>query len=265
MIGILQGRLTYSKKKLQWFPKKPLEEFSIAQKLKYNYIEFFAEKNINKKNPIWSDVGIKNYNKYAKKNNLLKYSFCDDYYIKNDLSKKKTYSYALKILKRLSLLKIKKYIIPLYGKSFINKNNKKGIIKNLSYISRICSDYKIELLFESNMAPQKFIELKKVICNENCYFVFDTGNRICLKRNFEEDIILLGKNIKHIHLKDKNHLKKNVVIGKGLVDFNLLFFFLKKINYRGNFTVESQRGNNIFNQAKKNYLFFKDLIKRHKI
>ena len=89
MIGIFQGRLTYSKKKLQWFPKKPLEEFSIAQKLKYNYIEFFAEKNINKKNPIWSDVGIKNYNKYAKKNNLLKYSFCYDYYIKNYLSKKK--------------------------------------------------------------------------------------------------------------------------------------------------------------------------------
>jgi hypothetical protein len=53
MIGVLQGRLTYSGKKLQCFPEDPFREFSIAAKLKYNFIEFFAERNINKNNPIW--------------------------------------------------------------------------------------------------------------------------------------------------------------------------------------------------------------------
>jgi len=265
MIGILQGRLTYTKKKLQWFPKDPLKEFPIAKKLKYNFIEFFAEKNINKKNPIWSDDGIRNYNKYTRKNNLLIYSFCDDYYITNDLSKKETFNYALKILKRVHLLKIKKYIIPLYGKSFLLPRNKKGILKNISRISKICSNYKIELLLESNMSPQTFMDLKEKICHKNCYFLFDTGNRIVLQRNFEKDIMLFGKNIKHIHLKDKDYLKKNVIIGNGLMNFDLLFSYLKKINYKGNFTIESQRGNNILKQSKKNYNFFKNLIKKHKL
>ena len=265
MIGILQGRLTYTKKKLQWFPKDPLKEFPIAKKLKYNFIEFFAEKNINKKNPIWSDDGIRNYIKYTRKNNLLIYSFCDDYYITNDLSKKKTFNYALKILKRVRLLKIKKYIIPLYGKSFLLPSNKKGIIKNISRISKICSNYKIKLLLESNMSPQTFMDIKEKISHKNCYFLFDTGNRIVLQRDFEKDIMLFGKNIKHIHLKDKNYLKKNVIIGNGLVNFDLFFSYLKKINYKGNFTIESQRGNDILKQSKKNYDFFKNLVRKYKL
>ena len=185
MIGIIQGRLTYTKKKLQWFPKNPLREFALAKKLNYDFIEFFAEKNINKKNPIWSNAGIKNYIKEAQKNKLKIYSFCDDYYIKNYLGNKKTLNYALNIIKRLKLLKVKKYIIPLYGKSFLNKKNKQNAIKNISHIGKICIKYKIELLLESNMSPKNFFEIKKKILHKNCFFLFDTGNRVTLKRNFD--------------------------------------------------------------------------------
>ena len=98
--------------------KKSIKRICDSKKLNYDFIEFFAEKNINKKNPIWSDAGIKNYIKEAQKNKLKIYSFCDDYYIKNYLGNKKTLNYAINIIKRLKLLKIKKYIIPLYGKVF---------------------------------------------------------------------------------------------------------------------------------------------------
>ena len=83
------------------------------------------------------------------------------------------------------------------------------------------------------MSPQTFMDLKEKICHKNCYFLFDTGNRIVLQRNFEKDIMLFGKDIKHIHLKDKDYLKKNVIIGNGLMNFDLLFSYLKKINYKG--------------------------------
>ena len=219
----------------------------------------------NKKNPIWSNEGIKKYVKEAKKNKLKIYSFCDDYYIKNNLSKKKTLNYALNIIKRLKLLKIKKYIIPLYGKSFLNKKNKLNAIKNISHIGKICSKYKIELLIESNMSPQNFFEIKNKIFHKNCFFLFDTGNRVILKRSFQKDINSFGKEIKHIHLKDKNKFKKNVIIGRGLVNFDLLFSNLKKINYKGSFSIESQRGYDIPKQASKNYLFFKKLVNKYKL
>ncbi len=96
------------------------------------------------------------------------------------------------------------------------------------------------------------------------YLVFDTGNRINLKRNMYDEMQLFKKHIKHIHIKDKNNLKKNVKLSYGNVDFNLLFKTLKKIRYKGNFTIESTRDNNpIFtakknlNFIKKNYFFFK--------
>lgn len=265
MIGVIQGRLTYSGKKLQCFPKDPFKEFNIAAKIKYDFIEFFAERNINKKNPIWSNEGIKKYAKSARLNNIKIYSFCDDYFINHSLSKKKTLIYALRILKRINILKIKKYIIPLYGRSFVNSENKKKIAKNLSTIAKACSSYKIQLLLESNMSPKKFNSIKEIIKSNNCFFLFDSGNRIVLKRDFFLDLQLFGRNIRHIHLKDKNNLKKNVMIGEGMVDFDLFFSYLKKIKYKGSFSIESQRGSNIFKQAKKNYIFFKNLIKKHKI
>lgn len=265
MLGIIQGRLTYSGNKLQAFPKNPFEEFKIASKIKYDFIEFFAERNINKNNPIWSDEGIKNYIKLARLNNIKIYSFCDDYFIKNSLAKKKTLTYGLKVLKRIKLLKIKKYIIPLYGKSLLNSKNEKKIIKNLSVIIKFCNIYNIELLLESNMSPKKFDEIKKGIKSNNCFFLFDTGNRVVLKRDFFLDLQSFGTNIRHIHLKDKNNFKKNVIIGKGLVNFDLFFFYLKKIKYKNSFSIESQRGTNIFDQAKKNYNFFQNLIKKYKI
>jgi sugar phosphate isomerase/epimerase len=265
MIGVTQGRLTHSGKKLQCFPKDPFEEFNIAAKIKYDFIEFFAERNVNKNNPIWSNEGIKKYIKVARLNNIKIYSFCDNYFISHSLSKKKTLLYTLRILKRINLLKIKKYIIPLYGKSYVNSKNEKKIVKNLSTIAKECSNRKIQLLLESNMPPKKFKSIKENIESNNCYFLFDSGNRAVLKKNFFLDLQLFGRNIRHIHLKDKNNFKKNVIIGEGIVDFDLFFSYLKKIKYKGSFSIESQRGHNILKQAKKNYNFFKNLIKKHKI
>ena len=51
MLGIVQGRLTYAGKKLQVFPKDPFKEFSIASNIGYDFVEFFSERDLNKKNP----------------------------------------------------------------------------------------------------------------------------------------------------------------------------------------------------------------------
>ena len=265
MLGIVQGRLSYAGKTLHSFPKKPFQEFSIASKIGYNFIEFFSERNVNKKNPIWSTKSINKYIEVAKLNKIKIYSFCDDYVINHSLASLKTRNMALKTIERIQRLNIKIYILPLYGRSLINSKNRYKIYKNLSIIAKSCEEYKIELLVESNMTPEQFNEVKKNISSKNCFFLFDSGNRITLKRNFALDIELFGKNIKHIHLKDKNIYKKNVIVGKGSVDFELLFSTLKKIKYKGSFAIESQRGTDIEAQAKKNYLFFKNLIKKYKI
>ncbi len=263
MLGIVQGRLSYSGRKLQFFPQNPFREFRLASKIGYEFIEFFGERTKNNKNPLWSDSGIKKYKIISKKNNIKIYSFCDDYIINHPLSGKKTMDEIIKTLQRLNKLKIKKYILPLYGKSKINSQNKNNTYKNLSLISKFCKKNNIELLLESNMTPNQFQILKKNINSKNCFFLFDTGNRVLLKRNQVNDIYKFKNDIRHIHLKDKNMFNKNVIIGDGKVDFKSIFIALKKINYRGSFAVESQRGKRIEHQATKNFIFFKKLIKRY--
>jgi sugar phosphate isomerase/epimerase len=265
MLGIVQGRLSFAGKKLQAFPKDPFIEFKIASKIGYDFIEFFSEKILNKQNPIWSNKGIEKYIKITKLNKIKIYSFCDNYIIGHTLASSKTIDNLLNTITRLNKLNIKKYILPLYGKSLINHKNKNKIYKNLAIVAKACEKNKIELLLESNMTPKKFNKLKKSISSKNCFFLFDSGNRITLKSNFEEDIKSFGNNIKHVHLKDKNFNKKNVIIGNGKVNFELLFSTLKKIKYKGSFAIESQRGLDIESQAKKNYLFFKNLINKYKL
>ncbi|MDB3947329.1 hypothetical protein N9404_04480, partial [Candidatus Pelagibacter sp.] len=119
MLGIYQGRLSFSGKKLQCFPKKPLNEFKLASKIGYDFIEFFAENIKNKNNPIWTTKGIKKYIDASKKNNQKIYSFCDEYIINHSISNKNTLNEIFNTINQLSKLKVKKYILPLYGKSFI--------------------------------------------------------------------------------------------------------------------------------------------------
>jgi sugar phosphate isomerase/epimerase len=263
MLGIIQGRLSFAERKLQSFPKNPIKEFKLASKIGYNFIEFFGERVKNNKNPIWSNSGIKKYIKHSKEKNIKIFSFCDDYIINHSLASIKTFSAIVNTLDRLKKLKIKKYILPLYGSSKLNKKNKKKFYENISKISKLCSKQNIQLLLESNMSPKEFEKLKKKISAKNCFFLFDTGNRVLLKKNLVKDIYEFKNNIKHIHLKDKNIHNKNVIIGEGMVNFETVFAALKKIKYKESFTIESQRGKNIEFQATKNFIFFKKLIKQY--
>ena len=89
----------------------------------------------------------------SKKNNQKIYSFCDEYIINHSISNKNTLNEIFNTINQLSKLKVKKYILHLYGKSFITKKNEDKIYKNISIISKICKTKKIELLIESNMSP----------------------------------------------------------------------------------------------------------------
>ena len=259
LIGIVQGRLSKSpKKRLQYFPKNWQNEFISASELGYNFIEFFSERKFNKYNPVWFSKGIREYKSLAKKNNLRILNFCDDFIISNSIIKKKTQNYLFKLLKNLNKLQIKNLILPMYGKSNLNDRNYFQYINILKKLVK--KSKKIKILIESNISPSEFIELKKKINSKKISFLFDTGNRINLKRNMYNDFIELSDHIEHIHIKDKNRMKQNVRLNTGLVNFKKFFKILKKKKYRKSFTFETTRNGNPILTAKKNIKFLKKYL-----
>jgi sugar phosphate isomerase/epimerase len=260
MIGIVQGRLSVApKNRLQYFPNKYEQEFELAKKINFDYIEFFAERQFNPKNPIWSKSKLNNYIQLSRKNKLKIYTFCDDYIIENSIIRKKTHKYLIKLIKNLSLLGIKKLILPFYEKSEINEKNFFQICTSLKFIYLFCKAKKIKLLIESNVTPELFHKIKKNT-SMNIFLVFDTGNRVNLESDMYDDIEKFGSEIDHIHIKDKNKFDKNVLLGSGNVDFKLLFKKLNKIKYRNSFTIESTRETNPVQAALKNFNFVKKFI-----
>ena len=67
LIGIVQGRLSISpKNRLQFFPKNWRKEFELANRVGFDFIEFFTERKKNKSNPVWD---VKKLDEYKKKVN----------------------------------------------------------------------------------------------------------------------------------------------------------------------------------------------------
>ena len=260
-IGIVQGRLTVSKE-LQSFPKKPFREFDLAKKLGYNFIELFTERKFNRKNPIWSLESRERLKKIAKSNNLTLLTACDNHIISSGFNKKYLI-YVRRLIKNLSKLKIKKFIIPLEGKAEVSSLNLKKTILFLNKISQICYKEKINyLLIESNIDFNTFQNIRNSIKRKNIFFLYDLGNRVNFYKNVFLDILKFGNNIKQIHIKDKDSYNKNVLIGKGNVDFKAAFRAIKKISQKNlSFAFENNRGKNPLITARKNINFFKKLIK----
>ena len=263
-LGFIQGRLSRppSRKILQYFPQKSWKkEFYLANKLDLGYIEYFGERIFNNKNPIWDQKSLVEISKLAKKNKLINYSFCDDFFINNNFTNFNNFDvYYDRILKNLSKIKIKVYVLALFEKSALRKSNLNRYVNRLKTLSNSLKKKNIKLALETNLSAKLIKKLIKITKSKNIFIVYDTGNRL-KKNNLQyNEIIELKKHICHFHLKDKNWKGDNVVLGSGSVNFSKIFKAVKKIKYKGKFTFETNRGNNPIITMKKNQELIKSIL-----
>lgn len=261
--GIMQGRLTKTKPDiLQKFPVNWSKEFNLIKKTSLDYIEFFTEKKFNKKNPLWSKVGIKKIKKKISKVNYKEIIVCDNYVISHSLTKSRTEKYLKLLIDQLSFFKNSKLIIPIVSNKL---KNKRFFLKHILTINKLL-DYskikKVKLSFEI----EKEIKICQKICsyflnNKNFNITFDVGNAYLFNKNFYEEFKPLKNFINHIHIKDRDRYGKNVVLGTGKINYRLFF---KKLNapkrYNGTITFETNRGKDPIKVANSNYEIIKKSI-----
>lgn len=251
-IGIYQGRLTKTKI-LQKFPKDWVREFDHANLLGYDHIELFLEKKINLNNPIWKKKKIIiNKIKSLKNKRAI---VCDNYSIYNSILEKKNIKYIEKTINHLSKLPKPKLIIPL-NKNLFKKEN--ILIKNLKHISKFAKKKHVEISFECDFNSKKIIYLSKKI--KNFKVTFDTGNVFLIEKDINTSFKRLKYIVNHIHVKDRNRLKMNVILGTGLINFKSFFKLLKKYKYDNDVTLETNRGNDAIMTGHLNLIFIKKLI-----
>jgi L-ribulose-5-phosphate 3-epimerase UlaE len=243
--GIIQGRLTKLPRKslLQYFPVNWIEEINIAKTFKFGFIEFLKDRNFNPISPFFTKKGFEIVKDILNLKTFESYSFCDDFFIKkNILTFDSLKKYFIDMSLNLSAIKVKLYVLPLYEKSNLDEKNLLKFKKKIQLISNILNKKNIILALETNLDIESLDFLFKKIKSRNVYLAYNIGNR--LKNNIcqYQEILRLKNKIAHIHINDVNFSGENVVIGKGNVDFMKIFSALKKINFKKNFTFESNGG-----------------------
>ncbi len=261
--GIMQGRLTKTNPKiLQKFPSNWLKEFDYIKKTKLDYIEFFTETEVNKKNPIWSRDGIKKIQKKISQMNYKKVIVCDNFTTSNSFVKYESEKYLKFLIDQLSYFKNSKIIIPIVSKK-LNINN--VFNKHILVVSKLL-DYSRKKNVKLSFEIDSSLSICKNFCNifsnnKDFGITFDTGNAHLHNKNFYKEFKILKKFINHIHLKDRDFNGKNVILGSGEVKFKL---FLKSLNkpkkYNGTMTFETNRGKDPIKTAKLNYQIIKNFL-----
>ena len=266
-IAVLQGRLVNSEKKnhIQYFPSKNwIKEFNIAKKNKIKFIEWVANYENIKSNPIFYKSGVKEIKKYKKKHNIEVRSIDIQFIIKKPFfkSKGKEFYKRVKLLKTIIIntqkIGIKFIILPILENSSLKNINEEKLfineIKNLSkYLNR--NSY---FLIESDYHPKRLLNLIKKIDTSKIKINYDTGNSAYLGYHFYKEKIYF-KHVKNIHLKDKTAKGLSVPLGSGKVNFKKFFLMLKKLKYKGYFSLQTARsktGDHI-NEILKNFNFIK--------
>lgn len=255
--GFSQGRLTQSPKgMLQWFPQKEWRsEFINASILGCSFIELLIERKHNPNNPIWSKSGRQEIIEVIEKSGLVSYSICLDYIIDHSIlidPKNKTFQYVIDSLLVASELDCKILVLPLLEASDLNIENLKTLVPVLREIGLLAADKNITICVECMLPADDLNNFLGLIDLVNVKAVFDTGNRVLHTPNLGKEILKLNNNIGHVHIKDKDRLDNNVILGSGMVNFSEVFKALKKIYYQGSLNFETNRGSVPINTAKFN-------------
>ena len=245
--GMVQGRLIQSPPgKLQWFPQDYWQaEFFLAAAMGLDYIELIAERNHNPDNPLWSDDGIGRIKALMKLNGLSLHAFCNDYIVDHTLlGGDQVLEQNFYLIERGALLGCEKYILPLFEQSELTIENVDEYVVPLRVIADKAAEYGITVCLETVLNGVQMIQVLDRINHPAISVVYDTGNRVAFGHDLPGDIRLLGSRISHVHIKDKNAVNENVILGTGLVNFLQVFEALADIRYDGPYTFETHRGKN---------------------
>jgi len=246
----MQGRLSKQhNNKIQNFPIDSWrKEFETAMYCELETIEWIFDEI--QPNPILTSEGISEINQLMKKNNISINSICADYFMNKKLFEESEIEIEknVEILKKLILqatkLEISMIEIPLVDSSSLKTDeNKNQIINSLEKVSSLAEKNSVNIVLETDLNPNDFREFL-ISFNHPCIFAnYDSGNSASLGYNVNEELIILKKWIKNVHVKDRRFKGGTVPLGTGDTNFVQFFSTLNKIEYSDDLIIQGARFN----------------------
>lgn len=273
-IGFMQGRLSpLVNNQIQSFPFNTwLEEFPLARKLGLSCIEWTLDYPKFHQNPFLLEKSKKHIFKASETHHIKIPSITLDCCMQRPFWKAKSELFFNELINDFKLIinaassiGINILVIPLVDNGSINSEKEFKILKStLLSFSEILNQKQIKIAFESDYSPsilRNFIShFEKDLFGIN----YDSGNSASLGFDPDEEFQEYGERIINVHIKDRKLFGSTIRLGEGDTNFTKVFGNIKKINYEGNFILQTARSktNKHTEELEINLAFVKDNISK---
>jgi L-ribulose-5-phosphate 3-epimerase len=272
-IGIMQGRLSKpTDGKFQSFPKYTWkEEFFSAREAGLSNIEWIFEADEWQKNPISTDVGIKQIREVMSETGVVIESICADYfmdipYFTASLNERKELSEKLTwLVHQVEKIDARNIDLPFVDASKVESSEQYPlIIEFISPALKVAEKLNINIALETNLNPQDFKDLLEMGNHRNLWANYDTGNSSGIGYDCREELDAYGKWIKTLHIKDRILDGGTMPLGSGSANFNHFFSRLSELKYKGPIILQAAREEEKeVTTAIKNRIFVEDYISKY--
>ena len=265
----MQGRLSPPVPgRLQAFPILTWEdEFQRARILGFDAIELVFEEAHIQQNPLWTREGIAKIRRLSDGSGVRVFSVCLDYLMEHPFvrvsqnDRRQSISVLNKIISQSALSGIERILIPILEFSEIRtKEEKNQVVTSLRECLPVAEAHRVELAVETSLSAEESLQLLEEVGHPFLKIYYDIGNAAALGYDAPLEIRRLGSSIVGIHVKDRKHLGKSVILGTGDADFHSCFKVLHDIGYGGPYILQTAMTENYLGVAKSQLQFVKEQL-----
>jgi len=249
-IGFMQGRLSpLVDGKIQAFPWEHWEsELPVASLLGLRLMEWTLDQQDLYSNPLMTQQGQARIGELCRQHKVSMPSLTGDCFMQapfwkageqEAMSLKRDF---LQICEACHVLGIRQVVVPLVDNgSLENREQEDQLVNTLSGWRDQLSLLGVQVIFESDFSPRelaRFIaRLDKSLFGVN----YDIGNSAAQGWKPEEEFQAYGGRILNVHVKDRKLGGTTVPLGTGNAQFATVFEELDRLNYAGNFILQTAR------------------------
>ena len=216
------------------------EEFTIANQLDLDCIEFIFDYYESEKNPLLNSDGLEEIRKIVQVSGVKVLSICADYFMHapihsdNFATVDKSLTILDNLIKNASLIKASDIVVPCVDQSSLkNKKDIDNFVNNIKLVVKTAESAGINICLETDLEPRVFANMLDSIGSKNVTVNYDIGNSAALGYDPIEEFRAYGHKISDLHIKDRLLGGRSVPLGTGNVNFSKIFDLLSKYEYQG--------------------------------
>lgn len=249
-IGFMQGRLSSMiDGKIQAFPWNSWrDEFSIARDMRIALMEWTLDQKQLNENPLMTEAGRTEIRSLCRSNNIQIPSLTGDCFMQAPFWKAagvlrfELEKDFIAVAKNCSQVGILILVVPLVDNGRIeNIEQENQLIQFLESQESFFLLNKLKIIFESDFSPDELARFIKKLNPVVFGINYDIGNSAALGFDPEEELGKYGERIVNVHIKDRILGGTTVPLGSGNANFGIVFSGLSRLNYKGNYILQTAR------------------------